>query len=167
MKNIPLNEMSKFLPYKLQGTSKTDPNELGLYTLKSISVSTNTVSKDEYYWQYQGDQPYRSDPRQDVIPYIRPLSDLTNKISVSDTEFIIPIEWIFHDYRKSLKVNWSLNENGELDDLWLDYPDSTGRDYAQESSFTPQSMEVLFSLKFDVYGWIEKGLAYDINDLKD
>lgn len=98
-------------------------------------------------------------------PILRPLSDLIKEIDLGEG-LEIPIKNIFHDYRKGLELKMSTNKDGGLNEMWLDYKDGNG-DYVNESSVTRDDWNYLYKNLFDVEGLIEKGLAVDINTIKD
>lgn len=100
---------------------------------------------------------------EDVMPILRPLSDLIKEIEI-DGEWFVPAKHLFYDYRDSLEVCWSLNDQNELEEIWLDYPETYG-DYAQESRFTLQTIQLLYEWHFDIHGLIPKGVALDMNTL--
>ena len=79
-------------------------------------------------------------------PLLRPLSDLTKVIQHNGNEFIPYIEYNY--------ISEFLEELSTLDHTYMDHVQY-------------KVINVLFELHFDVFGLIEKGLAIDINTIKD
>jgi len=82
-------------------------------------------------------------------PILRPLSDLTKEIEHNGKKFI-PVNYIEDDNPNTAEIqNCAIMSDGSIElHYWRDY-------------------QLLFILHFDVFGLIEKGLAIDINTLKD
>lgn len=78
-------------------------------------------------------------------PILRPLSDLTKEIE-HNCEMLVPIDWI--------------RENLDYDEYAIDY-------YINHTERLPYEIEQkLFEWHFDYFKLIPKGLAIDINSLK-
>tara|TARA_R110000803_G_scaffold10007_5_gene31097 strand:+ start:1555 stop:1962 length:408 start_codon:yes stop_codon:yes gene_type:complete len=86
-------------------------------------------------------------------PILRPLSDLTKEIEVDGNKFI-PYE---DDYLSDAICSY------ENLDLLCEY----NGDISNDSTIPYPIMSLLFQWHFDVFGLIEKGLAIDINTIKD
>lgn len=101
----------------------------------------------------------------DVDILLRPLSDLTKEIEVNGKKFI-PAEIIIKEYLAD--VTWGSNEVG----IGVLNKDGSMRDLCfmlGEITLECPLMiyEFLCEWHFDVFGLIEKGLAYDINELNN
>lgn len=88
-------------------------------------------------------------PIEDIIPILRPISDLKKEIEVNGENFI-PIDGMFLPMGERNILNSWADENR----CWLGN---------QISYLIYQN---LFELHFDIFGLIPKGLAIDINTLK-
>lgn len=148
-RDILFKALCSYLPWKLKGVTQ----KKNTAWMQKGSIITMSI---EYIGLFLEPSLY-------VKPILRPLSDLTKEIDLNENEYWIPIESIFHDWRKSLKLELSFTD-GALNELWLEYPDAKG-DYVQESSMTLKDWNTLFQHHFDVFGLIEKGLAIDINTI--
>lgn len=152
-KSIPLKEIVGFLPYGLkcyaQGVSTADtefdeypkPQEFEIVGLDveyvSIYEESRTVTEEMEYC--------------DIIPCVRPLSDLTKEITHNGETFV-PIRK-FYDMRHV--------SDAELKP-WLD---EIIRELKNDNPFKLSQFQQLYEWHFDIYDWIKDGLAIDINTL--
>ena len=103
-------------------------------------------------WQVNGDHEdsysYEDHPNEilEFKPILRPLSDLTKVIKHNRDEFIPYIEYNY--------ISEFLEELSTLDYTYMDHVQY-------------KVINVLFELHFDVFGLIEKGLAVNINTIKN
>lgn len=138
-KQIPLKEIVGFLPYELK--------------------IENSFGQKKNYFLYRTDN-YETIKRlgEYAKPVVRPLSDLTKKITHNGETFV-PI--------------WKISELF-FDDLDIKRNKTTGKieiimltnDYSEEIDFFVGSeiIEILKEWNFDVYDWIKDGLAIDMSE---
>ena len=151
---LELKHLAGYLPYGLVFMYDSEPSEYLMLGLTKESIKLDEATEDlKPCWVGYNDY-YK--------PVLRPLSDLDKKIYTGEGWFI-PIQEIFHDYRKNLILRTSFVD-GTLAELWLDYPNRQG-EYVQESVFTTIDLFKLYEWHFDIHNLIEKDLAININDL--
>jgi len=153
METLTLEHLSVYLPYGLMGQLKGYPN--GTY----VTLGTY-LSNTERKWTI--DMFIESG----VLPILYPLSSLTETIWYEGKE-IKPIEFI---------KDWYNESYGKIDDL--EYYDlenefalfgvfhSTEEKETEIIAMPYQAYQLLFKMKIDIFGLIEKGLAVDVNILE-
>lgn len=177
MEKLELNHIAGYLPYQLESLM----NIFGDNETKVIIVGANhsqlelegirqTITE---FWDYQ-----------DVKPILRPLSGLTKEIEVNCEKFV-PMErlldihtghsWSFSDYLEcqSGKNEWWVKLKGEKPSYFFGYNSEKGFYYLNQFSDNQivrnqiELFQKLYEWHFDIHDLIGKGLAIDINTLKD
>ena len=130
---LELKHLAPYLPYEL------NYNEIKTFgiTSKPIKISSLSLLVNARY-RYN-----------EIIIYLRPLSDLTKEIE--------------HDGRKFVPVNCFFREASEM--LKKELLITSGRIIPEFLNY--QIISKLFEWHFDVFGLIDKGLAIDINEMNN
>lgn len=111
------------------------------YGLTAQFTTKDSVGKHQVYEMKASNIEYVA---HSCKPILRPLSDLTKEIE-HNGERLVPLN----------KMGWSENKHKTFFEI-----------FGNRITDIPYSdIEFLFSLHFDVFGLIEKGLAININDL--
>lgn len=140
---LKIEYLAPYLPYGLKLKSWHKDNEYHIMTmcdksgLSNLSISEVIDNQDEHY---------------NYKPILRPLSDLTKEIASSEHRNYKFIEVL------QLHNNVKIDSNGVVTD---------GKDEYGIHWLAYESMQLLLKWHFDVFGLIEKGLAININNLKD
>lgn len=128
--------------------------------LKGIDEQGNQVEivgvKNETYFINSGNT-YAYGDIQSFKPILRPLSDLTKEIKNGTIKFI-PAEVLFSVDNSELE---EFRTYGKIPEYWKDSLK------VKPLYYDFYQVQLLFEWHFDVFGLIEKGLAIDINNLKN
>lgn len=148
MKELKLEHLAPYLPYDLKITHVGQPEVM--YTMNTIInscfIGDHSNLDDEYNTKLYL-----------IKPILRPLSDLTKEIEVNGKKFV-PAEYLWMCDIAEWK---SFEIYGKIPDYW----DACMKVIPYETEY--RTMQKLFKMHFDVFGLIEKGLAIDINDVKN
>ena len=156
MKKIELKHLVPYLPYELKVKIGETLHSLdGIYNElvnDSYTVHTSTyIDNENYEYEIKNNEFFK--------PILRPLSDLNKIIEFNGYSFIPLVELNtkalgLHKYRLFIDKE---GKTRLLCDYHKGFDVSTGE----------QAKETLISWHFDVFGLINKGLAIDINTLKE
>lgn len=169
---LTIKHLAGYLPYGLQVIGKTHKE---MWTLEGLNISETCEL---------GGSSYRSDINE-ILPILRPLSDLTKEIEHNGEKFVPLLELAkiafpknrpfddFHIKNNYVKLDkWSHQgysfhfDIKEISfDCRVDYNEKTWR----TNCYVPNQLKLiqkLYEWHFDIHGLIEKGLAIDINTLK-
>lgn len=140
---LELKQIAPYLPYELKIFWHKDSlpvwDVMNMYNIDKV-IAIAGKYEDEDRWK----------------PILRPLSELTKEIEINGVKFI-PVNEILRIFNKS------------LNHLSTDYQLKALRKFEQEviTKELPYSyISMLIEWHFDIFGLIEKGLAIDINTLK-
>jgi hypothetical protein len=142
MNKLTIKELAPYLPYglKVQHTTFLEfgKNRVVIDTLDSLCADCATFESSMDY--------YLIDPEDnecEIKPILRPLSDLTKSIEHNGEKFV-PQDILNH-----LDLEWVITSDNLV--MKMNYED----------------VLKLLEWHFDIFGLIEKGLAIDINTLKN
>ena len=135
---LELKHLAPYLPYGLKCVwGKHTFDIVGASELKRLSVKVKWYNQTSSYT--------------DIKPLLRPLSDLTENITVNNEDFV-PYE------HPTFVEAMIANE-------YLEYLCEVKADLSQDRILPYSIFQLLFEWHFDVFGLIPKGLAVDINDV--
>ena len=146
--NLELKHLAPYLPYWVQATCSVSRAKDITYTITGLSIRPYGNDTKAIMCSLKNKSLSESCSIKNIKPILRPLSDLTS-------EFIsnCGVNGGFEELH-----TWGSNySKGEKQDIIT----TKGISYASYDDF-----QILFSMHFDVFGLIEKGLAIDINTVE-
>lgn len=144
---LELKHLAPYLPYGLKGKYKlSDVINLSKGQKDEIREVTLTEDNIKFFRLY-------------CNPILRPLSDLTKEIEHNGEKFI-PSEVLLRIYREE----WVVDKIQINNEYWFSLDFYCGIDIIPTPLWV---YEKLFEWHFDVFDLLSKGLAIDINTLKD
>lgn len=143
-RSLHFEDIIRYIPYGCAVKCKVS-NDHGIYWITDINIQSGTVSLNGV----RSDHPYRLDQ---IKPYLRPLSDLTNEIradNYKDGDPFIPV--------RELKILVpGLDNTAEPFELWR----ANAHQWAKV-------FELLDYWSFDYRDLIRRRLAIDVNTLRE
>lgn len=139
METLELKHLAPYLPYGLKGIIKN--KTVLLQNLNKYSLETIPSIHGYTYCSFEH-----------FKPILRPLSDLTKEIEIDGKKIVPRYTGILCKYEIIMNPDFSffdgIGSNNEIDDMPY------------------RVIQKLLEWHFDIFGLIEKGLAIDINTLK-
>lgn len=154
IKDLELKHLSPYLPYGLK--AKNCFNEI--VEIKGLQYGNESCSNE--LWTFIKNRDYLQGYLYECKPILRPLSDLTKEIEHNGENFV-PIDILRGRFGRLIDGIYvspdyaSLRFQHHNMRCFIDLRDTT------------EILNKLFEWHFDVFGLIEKGLAIDINVLKE
>jgi hypothetical protein len=141
---LELKHLAPYLPYGLKGiySEYIDKEKTDLGSFEKEELIGLNFKEEKIFLTFG----YVTE-RDDFVPILRPLSDLTKEIEVNGEKFV-PVK------HKDIKTTSTLKHVAKYN-----------FDYKELNFARWDVIQKLFEWHFDVFGLIEKGLAIDINTL--
>jgi hypothetical protein len=152
-----MKNLAPYLPFKLKGDYNiyTNKNKTDLLCFETETL-TGLNFKDKKIFLTSG----LVTETDDFLPYLRPLSDLTQEIEINGERFV-PLEKLTEIFGgRPISFDGNCFYTKIQESVVRKKEDAVPLHFSQLDAFNK-----LFEWHFDIFGLIEKGLAIDINTL--